>query len=275
MTYRSPVPPQVEILPGMPPSPKAPVELDARNALAHLLRPEIVGMRPEDYAEASPDILRYADVGRYAALLLDIGPDRPTSLGYRSESEGRMIFTAATPTEYSLLAGNLYVLGNRASARVEAARQGKRGSLKEVDADAARRAGVHGVERQLEKTQKFVVNSLQPEQELIRRFREAAQNPGFARGKQIDLRIGLAEIQEGVIGKLFAALRAQRNWTPQQARLARMVTDRRIFIERHGNQHIGYFDNILALAQVRNAYIGHVAKVRITTAEKYLAKYSQ
>jgi len=262
----------VETLPDMPPGQFAPVGLDAKNALARALRPEYIGIRPEDYADITPDMVEMASADSFRRSLIDVGRSSPATLPYMAPRARRPLFVAVTSAEFTLLSGNLTMLGERAVKRTETARQQAAG-LSQSDYAATQRSGAHAVESRVAVMERYLAQELLPENDLIAKFREAARYPGRSRlSDEAAMRMGLTTVREQVFGKIFEALRAQRHWSPEQEDRARRAVERRLFIDRFNNQHINRFDAMLALAEERNGYLHAITRHRIHQAKKYIGQ---
>jgi len=268
---RSTVPPQVEILPGMPPSPMAEVTIEAANAIARALMPQYVGIRPEDYADITPDLVALADPSKFRASLIDIPLNSEGGLSYRSFEPRRTITVGATASEFTLLSGSLQTLGGRAVRRTEASRR-RAGTLSDADRQASQRSGVHAVESRVDAMQRYLDLELEPEVALVQAVRKALKYPGFAHqlGDEGEVRQKITTVRTQVFGKLFEALGIQRQWTSAQQRLAERSLDRRLHIDRFGNKHLGDFDRMLALAEDRSGHLRAVTHSRMSQAHQYI-----
>jgi hypothetical protein len=269
MTRKPPVQAQRwDLLPDMPPTPFLPVDPDARISLAHALRPDFVGIRPEDFADVSDEQIRLASAEKLSKSVVDVGRDKHGALGYVNPQNRRLVFVATTPHEFGILAGSVQMLGERAISRSENIRRTDSG-LTRTDMAAARRAGVHSVEGRLGVIEKYVENELKPEMQLISRFLKESTHPMYSElPSEGAMRTQLASVLEVVFGNLLEAAGRTRQWNPDQRRRARRAVDASVVLDRGNNNHIENFKHLLELAETRDGYLLAIARTKMHQAQQ-------
>ena len=259
---------------GAMPSPNFPaVQVDARNALARALRPEFVGINPQDYLDVTDEHLDLAAPELLRQSLIGVAPGSPDAVAYRV-SRQELLYVAVTPTEFGLMSGSVLALGQRAVAGSQRKRQ-RIGKRNPVDDAAAERAGVHAVMNRAVASSNYLENVLVKQDKLIAQFQEAARYPGLARfGSEGVMREELTNLRTFVFGSLLTAIGNQRQWTAAQQQRAQKAVDARIFLDRHKNNHINNFKGMLDLASEWTGYKRAVIATRLWESKKYIQQHT-
>lgn len=251
----------------------APLKLGSRNALARALRPEYIGLKPEDYQDITAEMLELAAPDKLRGSLIDVPAKSSGAVGYLSPQSERLIYIAVAPQEYGILGGSVLHLGERAVQTSVNKRHQPRG-LSESDAAATVRAGVHAVTDRAAKMQQYSDNDLMTQLVLINKFQEAAKHLGLARfGKEIDMREQLNYLLTYTFGGMLQTIAGQRHWTPAQQRLAERTIEARIFLDRDHNRHITNFAGMLDLAEEWNGYKRAIVAGRLWQSKKYIKEH--
>ncbi len=214
-----------------------------RVTFSRLATPQYWGLKPEDYADLTPDMLTAANPDKFRSNL--INPIERGRFVYVHKSYPEPFsFVALSPGEYNSIILSPAALNSRSVARYLADRTGY--FQPPPDREKAERAGMHVVERRLELVQRHIP-ILDSYVAILVRFAEAARYPGSNRGKSLQKRAE-GEVLRGIImPDMFEALTEQRRWTPTQLDLAKRSLERRLFFERQGNKHFGVWRNLLRL----------------------------
>jgi len=260
-------------LPGLEALSSAPPRPDSRIALARALRPESVGINPEDYVDITSEMLELAAPASLRGSLIDVSAKSSGAIGYPSQQSERVVYVAVTPQEYSFLNVNVLRLGESA---VEGSVRKRQASPRpsEANAAAAARAGIHAVNNRAAKMQQYLGNELLPQFTLIEEFQEAARHAGWARfGNETEMLKQVDYLRTYVFGGMLQAIAGQRHWTPAQQRLAERTVEARIFLDRDHNRHITNFAGMLALAKEWNGHKQALVGFRLWQSKKYTKEH--
>jgi hypothetical protein len=254
-------------IPGMP-LPLEAVNLTARYALGHILRPEFVGLDPEQYLDITPAVTAEVNANRLYSSLIGVRYRSRGSIGCQLNTGGIQNITV-TPEEYQYLFAYPGNLGRVVVSRT-AKSSGYSESGYQVDPGKPERAGKHAVGRRLELLEKLAGSQV-TEKELIGRFAVAAAHPGWAvLGPGVDVRLQLTQLRSQVFGNLLSAAGFHRGWSVEEIKQAGRALDKLLYIDRANNKHIGSFRALLRLANQWNTLRHELTKTRITQAEEYL-----
>ena len=251
----------------------APLRLGSRNALARALRPEYIGIKPEDYLDITAEMIELASPDKLRSSLIDVPVKSSGAVGYLHPQSERLLYIAVAPQEYGILGGSVLHLGERAVQNSIKKRQQPQG-LSESDAEATIRAGVHAVINRAAKMQQYSENDLATQFVLIKKFQEAAEHPGLARfGKEVEMRKQFNYLRTYTFARMLQTIAGQRHWTPAQQHLAERTIEARIFPDRDHNRHITNFKGMLDLAEEWNGYKRAIVAGRLWQSSKYIKEH--
>lgn len=259
------------------PVPNQPVRVEARNALARALRPDFVGINPEEYLDVTDEMLDLAAPEALKTSLIGVrakSSEAIESIVLHPETRKvDKIYIAVTPTEYGLMSGSIQHLGERAVALSQKKRQ-RPDVRSAVDDAAAVRAGIHAVSNRAIATQRYLDNALKNQNELIARFQEAAKYPGLARfGSEGAMREQLTYLRTYVFGGMLTTIGNQRDWNSTQQMNALKAINARLFLDRANNRHLVNFKGMLDLAAEWNGHKLAIIASRQWEAKKYIKKH--
>ncbi len=101
---------------------------------------------------------------RIESALIGVGPNAPSTTGYRDGETGQLIRVALTPIEYSFISRNVASLGEASVNKTLASRPPRQDF--EPDQDAARRSGVHTAQSYIAKIDIYITKTLEPDRVL-------------------------------------------------------------------------------------------------------------
>jgi len=221
-------------------------------ALVHILTPEYLGIRAEEYDDITPDMIKWATAEHFRPALINPQTDRPNTATYKPAGEPGYARIALTPEEFIMIPHSLAMLGNRAYSGTLKARPQR--AHFSADVAAAERARVHAAESKLAKMQPYFDNVLSHRVEVTEKFIEMTQYPNLNRGNRETVRMRFNGLQLHVLGDMFTAIRVQKDWTEEQADLALRSFVKRIALDPVASRRPANLREILGLA---HEYYGH------------------
>lgn len=255
------------------PLPPAEVRQDVRNSFATAAKPAFHGLSIEAYADITPQQVEYVTPGFLETSLLQVSADAPNAIYYRNPETRSASRVAVSPAEYKLLAGNVTTLGNRARSQVLDSRAGV--SLRDVDLEAASRAGVHAVSPKLEKMERYRQNVLGQQIGEVNWLLHASQNPGYAWKDGYNLGLLMTNFRTFVLNDMLVAMAQAGNWSEEKTQGVQKVIEYKLFFDRTNNQHIQNWQQILGVAQTYLGYKRALFDEKIAKARQYTSKHAK
>lgn len=217
------------------------------NALARTLKPEYFSVNPVEYGDITDEMRRLACPNLLWQSLAGTSLAEPKCISYSPTEDRSREFVALTANEDDLLVHNPQAFN--------AAVRGKTMQANQAGADggalAAERAVMHANQQKAERQEVYLERTLRPWHDLLGRFKNAADHPGWSvMGDEISMRINFETFRTIILGNMLQVIGAQRGWTDEQADFATRTIEARMFIDRKRNQHIAYFAGLVAMMSV-------------------------
>ncbi|HVC36403.1 MAG TPA: hypothetical protein VNE40_03100 [Candidatus Dormibacteraeota bacterium] len=246
--------------------------LEPRLSLVHILTPEYMGVRAEDYADVPAAWVEWAAPEHLRPSLIDIAWDDRSAVGYKPAGSNRRTWLAVTPEEYQMFARDVSWLARTAINGTLNARARTISPFAEVNQLAAQRAGIHAVESRSETMQTYLAHIVEPRIKQIDRFKESTEYPNLNRGNNQKVRQRFEYLQQFVIGDMLRAIGNQRAWTTESGKpkRAEQAITKRLYIDGSPSQRAANFRDLLELA---GDYYGHKKALLLTKiweSKKYI-----
>lgn len=242
--------------------------LHRRNSFAKAATPEYHGLFIDDYADLTPEQIAYVTPDFLEKSLLGASRNSKNTVYYQNPENGERLWVAVTPVEFKQTAGNIETLGNRAVSRALGRRPAR--PAYEVDRAAATQEGVEAVQNKLGQLTVMRDETLRPQKAKVKWLAHAAQSPGYAWKKGIDLYSYMSEVRHLVFTDMLTAMSIAGDWTPEKTEGVRKVVEYKLFFDREKNNHIENWKQMLKLADTYLGYKQAIYSEKIEKAKQYI-----
>lgn len=256
------------------------VHLRERASLSSMLKPESWGVSVGSYATLAnygETAIEAADPQLLEQSLIDVPPPRRmhgyhgSAVSYPDYEKNREVFVSLTPTEYQLVPRDVKSLARATINKTLAVRP----IHKPQTRPAAERSALHALTGKYNAIDTYVTETLEPDRKLLEKFQTAAQHPNLSLfGPEVSLRIALSTY-ERLLAEALEAVGSERQWSPEQFKIAKQASEWRILFMRGHNEHIGNFQKLTGMLYRYNGAKLAVFRSRMYQIKPHLKQTSE
>jgi hypothetical protein len=244
--------------------------LNELTTFSHAIRPEIHGVWTEDFSDLSPEQIAYVTPELFESTLLRT-TQAENAVRYHNPEDNKVYWVALKPLEYSQIAGNIDVLGNRVVSTVFEGRV-ERSDPNDKRA-AATRGGIHAVEDRLQALTTYAAGALASEKGLLSWMKMSTDHPEY---KMKSLAAIIVELNsfEGLLNEMVDVMGQADNWTPQKTAGVKKVVKYKLFVDRTDNAQFEQFTGFETVAEKYHGFRKALYTDKIARAKKYVKDHT-